>query len=66
MAFEKTLEYTIDGVLKGRMGVEAYAKAITQQQSISEQEYGTLKYLAEFAVRPMFRTPVHKTPADHG
>ena len=66
MNFEKTLEYTIDHTLKNRMGEEAYFKAIEQQKTISEQAYGTVKYLAEFAVRPMFRTPVHKTPADHG
>ena len=66
MNFEKTLEYTIDHTLKNRMGEEAYFKAIEQQKTISEQTYGTVKYLAEFAVRPMFRTPVHKTPADHG
>ncbi len=48
------------------MGAEAYQKAMAQQQEISEQNYATVKYLAEFAVRPMFRTPVHKTPADHG
>jgi len=66
MPFEKTLDYTIMNTLKGRMGKAAYEKAIEQQQAISEQDYGTIKYLAEFAVRPMFRTPVHKTPADHG
>lgn len=64
--FEKTLEYTIDNTLKSRLGQEAYTKALGQQKAISEQEYGTIKYLAEFAVRPMFRTPIHKTPADHG
>ncbi len=64
--FEKTLEYTIDNTLKSRMGEEAYQKALEQQKSISEEAYGTIKYLAEFAVRPMFRTPVHKTPKDHG
>ena len=64
--FEKTLDYTIDNTLKGKLGKEAYSKAIEQQKTISEEEYGTVKYLAEFAVRPMFRTPVHKTPADHG
>ena len=64
--FEKTLEYTIKNTLKGRLGEDAYNKAIAQQESISEEAYGTIKYLAEFAVRPMFRTPVHKTPADHG
>lgn len=66
MAFSKTLDYQIDGTLTSRMGEAAYNKALEQQGSISEQDYGTLKYLAEFAVRPMFRTPVHKTPADHG
>ena len=64
--FEKTLEYSIDNTLKGRMGEASYHKAIQQQNTISEEQYGTIKYLAEFAVRPMFRTPVHKTPADHG
>ena len=64
--FDKTLDYSIDNTLKSRMGSEAYNKAIAQQGEISEQDYGTVKYLAEFAVRPMFRTPVHKTPADHG
>ncbi|MEM1336419.1 MAG: alpha/beta hydrolase [Bacteroidota bacterium] len=64
--FEKTLKYTLDNTLKSRLGEAAYAKALQQQQAISEEEYETIKYLAEFAVRPMFRTPVHKTPADHG
>lgn len=64
--FDTTLDYTIDSSLKSRMGEEAYHKALAQQQTISEEHYGTIKYLAEFAVRPMFRTPVHKTPADHG
>ena len=66
MIFEQTLEYQIDSALKGRMGEADYQKALEQQSTISEQEYATIKYLAEFAVRPMFRTPVHKTPADHG
>ena len=66
MAFKKTLDYKIDNTLRGRMGKEAYHKAMEQQLAISEQDYGTIKYLAEFAVRPMFRTPVHKTPSDHG
>ena len=66
MNFERTLEYTINPALAGRMGADAYAKALEQQASISESDYATIKYLAEFAVRPMFRTPVHKTPADHG
>ncbi len=64
--FDKTLNYSIDNTLKSRMGKEAYGKALDQQKAISEEAYGTIKYLAEFAVRPMFRTPVHKTPADHG
>jgi len=66
MVFEQTLEYQIDNALKGRMGEVAYQKAREQQSTISEQAYANIKYLAEFAVRPMFRTPVHKTPADHG
>ncbi|MEM0941841.1 MAG: alpha/beta hydrolase [Bacteroidota bacterium] len=64
--FDKTLEYTLDNTLRGRMGEESYNKALEQKAAISEEHYGTVKYLAEFAVRPMFRTPVHKTPADHG
>ncbi|PWJ44371.1 alpha/beta hydrolase family protein [Sediminitomix flava] len=64
--FQKTLEYQIDSTLKSRMGEERYLKAIEQQKSIAEKDYATIKYLAEFAVRPMFRTPVHKTPKDHG
>ena len=36
------------------------------QTEISEDNLKTVKFLAEFAVKPMFRTPVHKTPADHG
>ena len=35
-------------------------------QTIPEEKLGVVKYLAEFAVRPMFRTPVHKKPDDHG
>ena len=35
-------------------------------QNISEEKWGAIKYLAEFAVRPMFRTPVHKQPDDYG
>ncbi len=66
MAFEKTLSYSLDNTLKGRMGEESYKKAVEQQKTISEQDYATVRYLAEFAVRPMFRTPVHKTPADGG
>lgn len=63
--FNKTLDYNINPAL-GRMGKERYEKAILQQSEISEEQYGTVKYFAEFAVKPMFRTPVHKTPADHG
>ena len=33
---------------------------------ISPEKLQVVKYLAEFAVRPMFRTPVHKQPEDHG
>lgn len=66
MAFEKTLNYTIDSTLKSRMTEEWYREALAQQQEISPEDYNTIKYLAEFAVRPLFRTPVHKTPADHG
>ncbi|UOY06864.1 alpha/beta hydrolase [Muricauda sp. SCSIO 64092] len=66
MAFRKTLDYTTDNTLEGRMGKEAFSKALEQQKNISEKEYATIKYLAEFAVRPMFRTPVHKTPSAHG
>ncbi len=33
---------------------------------IPEDKLAIVKYLAHFAVKPMFRTPVHKTPADHG
>ncbi|MEM6675266.1 MAG: alpha/beta hydrolase [Planctomycetota bacterium] len=40
--------------------------ATTTAPDISPEALQTVKYLAEFAVRPMFRTPVHKTPADHG
>ncbi|MEM9144441.1 MAG: alpha/beta hydrolase [Bacteroidota bacterium] len=66
MTFEKTLDYTLNNTLNGRMGEDSYTRALEQQKRITEQDYGTIKYLAEFAVRPMFRTPVHKTPADHG
>jgi len=48
------------------MGKKGYEKALQQQKEISKENYGTVKYLAEFAVRPSFRTPVHKTPTDHG
>ncbi|MEO1200200.1 MAG: alpha/beta hydrolase [Pseudomonadota bacterium] len=34
--------------------------------AIPEDKLATVKFLANFAVKPMFRTPVHKTPADHG
>ena len=63
--FTKTLDYTINPALS-RMGKERFDKAIQQQKEISEEQYATVKYFAEFAVKPMFRTPVHKTPADHG
>ena len=54
MAFEQTLDYTINPTLQHRMGEAAYAKALEQQQTISEEAYATVRYLAEFAVRPMF------------
>ena len=66
MTFEKTLDYSLDNALIGRMGKEKFQKAMDQRTTISEDQYATLKWLAEFAVKPMFRTPVHKTPADHG
>lgn len=66
MAFEKTLDYQTDHTLAGRLGKEVYEKAIEQQKSISEQDYAAIKFLGERAIRPPFRTPVHKTPADHG
>lgn len=65
MAFEKTLNYTINDTLKSRIIEENYHKALVQQE-ISPENYKIIKYLAEFAARPLFRTPVHKTPADHG
>ena len=55
--FDKTLTYTINATLGSRMGAEAYNKALEQQKNITQEAYGTIKYLAEFAVRPMFRTP---------
>ncbi len=39
---------------------------MTAEQTIPEDKLAVVKYLAHFAVKPMFRTPVHKTPADHG
>ncbi|WP_067654122.1 alpha/beta hydrolase family protein [Ferrimonas marina] len=33
---------------------------------LSDEKLATVKYLAEFAVRPMFRTPVFIQPEDHG
>ena len=66
MAFEKILVYSLDSTLAGRLGKETYNKAIEQQKSISEKDYASIKYLAETSVRPQFRTPIHKTPADHG
>ncbi|MDJ1175981.1 alpha/beta hydrolase family protein [Roseofilum capinflatum] len=35
-------------------------------QNIPEDKLKTIKFLAEFAVRPMFRTPVHKKPDEYG
>lgn len=66
MAFTKTLNYEIDNQLKGRMGIEPYKKALAQQQSISPDDYKIIKTLASFAVLRSWRTPVHKTPSDHG
>ena len=66
MAFEKTLNYKIDSTLKSRMTEENYIRAIEQQQEISQENYNSIKYLAEFSVRPLFRNPVHKNPAEHG
>ncbi|WP_299525126.1 alpha/beta hydrolase [Winogradskyella sp.] len=57
---------TIDHTLKSRMGAEAYKNALEQQKSISEEDYAKIKGLAEFSVRPPFRTPVHKLPSEHG
>ncbi|MEM9488564.1 MAG: alpha/beta hydrolase [Myxococcota bacterium] len=37
----------------------------TNKPQISEEKYQIVKGLAEFAVRPMFRTPVHKRPEEH-
>lgn len=33
---------------------------------ITEDQLAVVKALASFAVKPAFRTPVHKTPTDHG
>ena len=63
--FEKTLEYKTKQTLN-RMSKDSYQKALKQQETISTEQYNIVKQLAEFAVRPAFRTPVHKTPADHG
>ncbi|GLP94741.1 alpha/beta hydrolase family protein [Paraferrimonas sedimenticola] len=37
-----------------------------QASDISPEQLATVKYLAEFAVRPMFRTPLFVTPNDWG
>ncbi|MEM9460152.1 MAG: alpha/beta hydrolase [Myxococcota bacterium] len=39
---------------------------IARDTKITDQQRKIVKDLAEFAVRPMFRTPVHKRPEDHG
>ncbi|MFC3613645.1 alpha/beta hydrolase family protein [Lutimaribacter marinistellae] len=39
---------------------------MTDQQNIPADKLAIVKPLAGFAVKPAFRTPVHKTPADHG
>lgn len=36
------------------------------QPTIPADKLAIVKALASFAVKPAFRTPVHKTPADHG
>jgi len=36
------------------------------QLTVPEDKLPIIKALAGFAVKPAFRTPVHKTPADHG
>lgn len=39
---------------------------MSTDRTIPEDKLAVVKYLAHFAVKPMFRTPVHKTPSDHG
>jgi len=39
---------------------------MTQDTQIPKDKRAIVKALASFAVKPAFRTPVHKTPADHG
>ncbi len=39
---------------------------MTDPASIPADKLAVVKALASFAVKPAFRTPVHKTPADHG
>ena len=36
------------------------------EATISPESFAVVKYLAEFAVRPSFRTPVHIKPEDRG
>lgn len=39
---------------------------MTEHANIPEDSLAIVKALAHFAVKPPFRTPVHKTPSDHG
>lgn len=39
---------------------------MTSYSDIPEDKLAIIKALAAFAVKPAFRTPVHKTPRDHG
>ncbi len=39
---------------------------MTDLSQIPEDKLAIVKALASFAVKPAFRTPVHKTPSDHG
>ena len=41
-------------------------KAVADQTQIPAEKLQIVKALAGFAVKPAFRTPVHKTPSDHG
>ena len=39
---------------------------MTNPMNVPEDKLAVVKALAAFAVKPAFRTPVHKTPSDHG
>ena len=39
---------------------------MTDLSQIPEDKLAVIKALAGFAVKPAFRTPIHKTPSDHG